>query len=308
MLGRGGPGDRLAGPTPLAAMTEPMPLADALAPGRVVADRFELKDPHRQGGLSVAFTASDRSTGDTCEVQAFSAGLFEGSEQAQQFARDFDGWKRLESSRVARVRDVVVEGPTAFVACDLPAGDSLRTLLDRRGDEPVGVARVAEIGREAALALEELHAAGLVHGDVKPAAIWVDGPHVTLVDGGTTPSLWTAKDLGERTALIGTPYYAPIEQFGGEAPDAGSDVYNLCTLLFEVATGVQPFAGKSFLEVFQSKLAPQPPTFADRNPGLDGRGALEEVVRRGLHADAKRRYTSARQLRTALETLDGGAA
>jgi len=289
-------------------MTEPMPLAAALAPGRVVAERYELEEPHRQGGLSVAFTAGDRTNGDACEVQAFSAGLFDGAEQAQQFARDFEGWKRLDTPRVARVREVVVEGPTAFVACDLPAGDSLRTLLDRRGDESVGVARVVEIGREAALALEELHAAGLVHGDLKPSAVWIDGPRVTLVDGGTTPSLWTAKGMGERTALIGTPYYAPIEQFGGEAPDTNSDVYNLCTLLFEVATGVQPFAGSNFLEVFQSKLAPEPPTFAQRRPGLEGRGPLEQVIRRGLFADAKRRYASARQLRTALESLAGGSA
>lgn len=289
-------------------MTEPMPLAAALAPGRVLAERYELEDPHRQGGLSVAFTAKDRATGDACEVQAFSAGLFEGAEQAQQFAKDLDGWKRLDTPRVARVRDVIVEGPTAFVVCDRPNGDSLRTLLDRRGEEPVGAARVVEIGREAALALEELHAAGLVHGDVKPASVWVDGPHVTLVDGGTTPSLWTAKDLGDRTALIGTPYYAPIEQFGGEAPDARSDVYNLCTLLFEVATGVQPFAGSNFLEVFQSKLAPEPPTFAQRRPGMEGRGAIEDVIRRGLFADVERRYGSARQLRTALESLGGGAA
>lgn len=288
-------------------MTDSMPLADALSPGRVVADRFELIEPHRQGGLSVAFVASDRERGDRCEVQAFTAGLFEGGEQAYEFARSLEDWTKLASARVAVVRDVIVEGPSAFLAADLPRGASLRDLLDRTDDGASEVGRVVEIGVELARALEEIHAAGLVHGDVKPSAVFVDGPHVMLVDGGTTPSLWTAKHLGERTALIGTPYYAPIEQFGGEAPTAGSDVYNLCTLLFELATGVQPFAGSSFLEVFQSKLASEPPTFEQRRPGLGGRRSLEEVVRRGLFADAKLRYASARKLRAALEVLGGGA-
>ncbi|QDU84192.1 Serine/threonine-protein kinase PknB [Planctomycetes bacterium Pla163] len=288
-------------------MTEPAPFADALAPGRVVADRFELKSPWRQGGLSVAFEAHDRERDEPCEVQSFSAGLFEGEDQARAFAATFEPWMALRSERVARVRAVVVEGPNAFVVTDLATGRSLRQFLDEAAGEPLAPARVVEIGLALARGLEDLHAAGLVHGDVKPTSVYVDGPNVMLVDGGTTPSLWTAKDLGERTALIGTPYYAPIEQFGGEAPGPASDIYNVCTLLFELATGVQPFAGRSFLEVFQSKLAPEPPTFAQRAPKLASRGAFEEVVRRGLYADANRRYRTARELRAALETVAGGA-
>lgn len=288
-------------------MTEPAPFADALAPGRVVANRFELKAPWRQGGLSVAFEARDLEHDEPCEVQSFSAGLFEGEEQARAFAATFQPWMSLRSERVARVRAVAVEGPNAFVVTDLATGRSLRQLLDNAGGEPLSSEHVVEIGLALARGLEDLHAAGLVHGDAKPTTVYVDGANVVLVDGGTTPSLWTAKDLGERTALIGTPYYAPIEQFGGEAPGPASDIYNVCTLLFELATGVQPFAGRSFLEVFQSKLAPEPPTFAQRAPKLANRGTLEDVVRRGLYADAGRRYPSARELRTALESIAGGA-
>src|SRR6185295_19899496 len=109
---------------------------------------------------------------------------------------------------------------------------------------------------------------GLVHGDIKPSTIYVDakskklGPQ--LVDGGITPGLWNAKHLGERTALIGTPFYAPVEQFGGESPDVQSDVYNVATVLFEMATGVLPWKGKSFLEVFQAKLQKTPPSMKAR--------------------------------------------
>jgi len=290
-------------------MPEPSTFTDALAPGRVVAGRFELGEPHRQGGLSVAFAATDREDGAACEVQFFSAGLFDGEKEARGFAGSLAGWVGLDDPRVLRVRAIVVEGPCAFVATDLPRGRTLRAELDAhlaKNKKEGGIAeeRVVAIGCELARALEAIHAAGLVHGDVKPSSVFIDKGACVLADGGGTPSLWSAKHLGDRTALIGTPYYAPLEQFGGEAPSASSDVYNLSTVLFELATGVQPWAGRTFLEVFQSKLAPDAPTFASRAPHVRGLDALEAAIRRGLAADVKRRYSSATALREALEGLD----
>jgi serine/threonine protein kinase len=286
---------------------EPQSFTDTFAPGRLLAGRFELGEPHRQGGLSVAFEALDRQSGEPCEVQFFSAGLFEGEKEARGFAESLAGWVRLDDPRVLRVRAIVVEGPCAFVATDLPRGRSLRTELDQhlaKGPSGLPEERVLAIGVELARALEAIHGAGLVHGDLKPSAVFIDKGSCVLADGGSTPALWSAKHLGERTALIGTPYYAPIEQFGGEAPSASSDVYNLATVLFELATGVQPWAGRTFLEVFQSKLASEPPTFASRAPHARGLEALERAIRRGLSPDTKRRYPSASALRSALENLD----
>ncbi|MEZ5977872.1 MAG: protein kinase [Planctomycetota bacterium] len=203
------------------------------------------------------------------------------------------------------VRAIVVDGPNAYVATDLPRGENLRAIADRRfADARLTPTACAPSASNSRARSKDVHAAGLVHGDLKPSAVFVDGDRVVLADGGGTPSLWTAKHLGERTALIGTPYYAPIEQFGGEAPDAGSDVYNLATLLFEMACGAQPWAGRSFLEVFQAKLAAEPPTIASRAPKARVPRELEAVLRRGLHADAQRRYPSAAALRKALEALD----
>ena len=81
--------------------------------------------------------------------------------------------------------------------------------------------------------------AGLVHGDIKPHTIHLEmlkKPHVQLVDGGITPGLWTAKHLGDKTALIGTPFYAPIEQFGGDIAD------------FHALFAMQDFAGVGLMD------------------------------------------------------------
>jgi len=120
-----------------------------------------------------------------------------------------------------------------------------------------------------------------------------------LVDGGVTPSLWNAKGLGEKTALVGTPYYAPVEQFGGEAADVRSDIYNLATVLYECATGVLPWKGASFLEVFQAKLQ-DPPAMKKRAPEVELDPQLEAAILRGCLADKRKRYASAREFQDAL--------
>ena len=124
---------------------------------------------------------------------------------------------------------------------------------------------------------------------------------VSGVPGGITSGLWESKHLGDKTALIGTPFYAPVEQFGGDSPDVRSDVYNVATVLYELCTGVVPWPGKSFLEVFQSKLQSRPPRMTERAPGVNVPAALEEAIVGGLIAEARDRYASAEEFAQQLE-------
>jgi serine/threonine protein kinase len=167
---------------------------------------------------------------------------------------------------------------------------------------------VAAIGVSTLEALEAVHARKLVHGDIKPSTVHVqerDGTSaalaVQLVDGGVTPGLWNAKHLGDRTALIGTPFYAPVEQFGGESPDVASDVYNVAAVLFELCTGVLPWPGRSFLEIFQAKLEKHAPSMRKRAPDVEVEPEFELAVQRGLFADKRQRYATAAQFKAALQ-------
>ena len=129
---------------------------------------------------------------------------------------------------------VWLEDGSILVVTDLPTGDSLRDVLTEKG--AFSAAEVQSIGTTVLGGLSAVHAAGHIHGDIKPNAIHLTGEGPVLVDGGITMGLWSAKHLGDKTALIGTPFYAPVEQFGGEAPDISSDIYNVATVLYELAT------------------------------------------------------------------------
>lgn len=275
-----------------------------LAPGKVLLDRYTIGKVNRHGGMSTTFEVDDGKDG-TCEMQVFPAALFESKKQSTEFAQALGEWKKVKSPSVLATRDVhVLEDGTIVFVTELPPKESLREW--RSDHKHIGADQAVAIGQQLLDGLIAIHAAGLVHGDIKPHTVHIEDKkklRVTLVDGGITPALWTAKHLGDKTALIGTPFYAPVEQFGGESPDVQSDVYNLATVLFELVTGVVPWKGKSFLEVFQAKLAKAPPTMKSRAPRVKVSAQFEEAIAGGLMADKKERYASATEFKKKLKAL-----
>ena len=274
-----------------------------IAPGKEIAGRFTIVGPNRQGGFSTAYEAKDEN-GDRCEIQFFPAGLFEDSGQVGDFETRMKPWTDVDHPAVIKVRELLPLEPDGLaLVTDFPEGESLRARLNEDGQ--IAPKLVVDLGRQLLSGLEAIHAGGLHHGDIKPYSIHVsggaDGQPIQgcLVDGGVTPGLWTAKSLGDKTALIGTPYYAPVEQFGGDAPDVRSDIYNLATVLYESIAGKLPWIGKSFLEVFQAKLQ-DPPPFSQRAPGVSVDRKLEDAISRGCLADRRKRYNSASEFLAAL--------
>jgi serine/threonine-protein kinase len=282
---------------------ETMTLYD-IAPGMLVAGRYRIVGPHRQGGLSTAFEVTDEQQAERCEMQVFPAGLFAEQTQAADFQLAWQPWREVDSAAVVGVRDVLLEGDTLVLLTDFPGGETLRDRLNR--DERLEPVEVLALARQLLAGLSAIHERDLVHGDIKPHTIHLSGSGAQLsaflVDGGITPGLWTAKNLGEKTALIGTPYYAPPEQFGGGAPDVRSDVYNVAAVLFECLAGVLPWKGSSFLEVFQAKLDRSPPSVAARAPGLEVDARLAKAIATGCLADPEQRHASAAEF---LDRLSG---
>lgn len=271
-----------------------------LVKGKKLADRYTIAGTRRQTGFAAVYEATDPS-GGRCEVSLFPAGLFEKADQAEEFRERLLPWKEIDSAHVLKVRDVISVSGGLLLVTDAPPGEELRLRLDR--EKRMEPSEVVAVGSQLLEGLGRIHGAGLVHGDIKPKTIHVHGkgPKITcqLVDGGITPSLWSAKGLGEKTALIGTPYYAPAEQFGGEAADVRSDIYNLATVLYECAAGVIPWTGATFLEVFQSKLQDAPPV-KKRAKEIELDPQLEAAILRGCLADRRKRYASAREFQQAL--------
>jgi len=275
-----------------------------LAPGKVILDRYHILRAHRTAGMSATFEVEDQETNERRELQVFPGSLFENREQAADFADRLAPWQELSSSSILRLCELQVfdDGSVVHVS-EFPSGISLRDWMKEH--EQMDAKSTVRLSCSLIEGLVEIHGAGLVHGDIKPASIYFEPEQDTgvLLDGGITPGLWEAKHLGTRTQLIGTPYYAPLEQFTGDSPDELSDLYNVATVMYELLTGVLPWTGKSFVEVFQSKMQASPPKMAIRKPGVDVDPELEELVAKGLAGARKDRHVSAKAFLECLSTV-----
>jgi serine/threonine protein kinase len=277
-----------------------------LVPGKTLLERFRVKKACRHGGIATTFEVEDTFENDAKrELQIFPGAIFDRPEQGAEFAVAMGEWRQVQSESVLSVLDVVaLEDGTVLLVTDFPPGHSLRDWIQEHGKMPWK--RVVRIGLQLLGGLEQVHDVDLVHGDVKPSTIQITKDHdATLVDGGITPALWDIKHLGDRTQLVGTPVYAPVEQFGGDAPDVQSDVYATATVLFELLSGSVPWKGKSFLEVFQAKLDRKPPSLSRAAPEVELPDGLEEILAEGMMADSNERFGSAGEFRERLETLEG---
>src|SRR5262245_43384606 len=176
-----------------------------LVKGKKLADRYTIVGLRRQTGFAAVYEATDPS-GGRCEVSLFPAGLFERADQAEEFRERLLPWKEIESEGVVRVHDVLSFSGGLLLVTELPDGESLRERLNKK--KRLAAPELAALAHQMLEALGLVHGAGLVHGDLKPPTIYVTGTGAklagVLVDGGITPSLWSAKGLGEKTGLVGT--------------------------------------------------------------------------------------------------------
>lgn len=279
-----------------------------LIPGKLLAERYEIIESFRKGGgMYASFLVLDKEQDAQRVVQVLPSAMLEDGNQSDDFIKTMLNWKDVKHPAVSMTHDVLDLGGGILIVTDVPQGESLREVLNDRGS--MSEAGVLRVGIQMLGGVAAIHAAGLVHGDIKPYTIYAAGEgedvQVQLLDGGITPGLWRAKDLGDKTALIGTPLYAPVEQFGGDSPDVQSDVYNVATVLYELCCGVVPWHGKSFLEVFQSKLEKTAPPMSARAPEVEVSRELEVAIAGGLMADRSQRYATADEFRLRLEAVQG---
>jgi len=273
-----------------------------LQEGKHLFGRYRIDAALAHGPLSARFAVYDEEAQQALNLELFTAGLFEGHGQASFFADRLRAFSQVACAVAVPTHTIqVTEAGDVLRFCERADGTSLRSML--QAGQLLTRARAVALGEELLSGLMALHNHGMAHGDLKPDTLYLQENGVVAVEGGVTPALWRAQHMGARTSLIGTPFYAPLEQFSGEVPDAGSDLYAIGTLLYEGLCGALPWAGKGFIEVFQSKMQDNPPPIESRAPNLRVGKGLEEVLRRSIRARREDRYLHAADFLRALQSV-----
>jgi DNA-binding beta-propeller fold protein YncE len=191
-----------------------------------------------RGGMGVVYRATHLGLDRAVALKVIARELAGDASFRDRFLRESRLAARLDHPAVVPVYDSREVDGELIVAMRLVAGGDLRGLIDREG--PLPPERATALLGQVAAALDAAHAAGIVHRDVKPHNVLVEGDRAYLSDFGL------AKAIDESTAseasVVGTVAYMSPEQWRGEAAGPAADIYSLGCVLYEAVTGIVPYA------------------------------------------------------------------
>jgi serine/threonine protein kinase/tetratricopeptide (TPR) repeat protein len=228
----------------------------------------------------------------------------------KRFLREGEIGKSVRHENVVRTFDcdqLLVDGTHhSFLSMEYVEGQTLRDLLAELDRVPEELCR--HIGREVAKGLAAIHAAGVIHRDMKPENVLITAEHVVKVmDLGVARLNDEALRLSQTGAFVGSIHYAAPECFseGGKHVDGRADLHALGLVLYELASGVSPYYAESIPEILKKVLHEEPRRLGDVNPQLSP--FFEEVVHNLLAKKPDDRFADAATLLQVLEEGENSA-
>ena len=270
---------------------EPLRPLPAPVPGDLLAGRWELCRPLGNGGSGLVFAAWDRDLKTEVALKVVRPDRLSAPALAR-LRREVLVARAVTSPHLVRVFDLGEDAGRPFLTMELVPGGALR----ERMTQPLPLEDVIRIGTEVLEGLAALHAAGIVHRDVKPGNVLL-GPagEARIVDFGLARSLDRDETrLTETETALGTADYMAPEQALGRDVDARSDLYAFGVLLFEMLTGTLPWKAESSFGSVLARLRAKAPDVRKHRP--EAPGWLAEVVARLLERRPEDRYGSAEKV------------
>jgi eukaryotic-like serine/threonine-protein kinase len=247
------------------------------------------------GGMGEVYRARDERLARDVAIKIVAKGLASEDKELERFEREARTLASLSHPNVLNIFDFGRDDGVTYAVMELLEGQNLRERLAKRA---LPWRTAAAIAVAAARGLAAAHAKGIIHRDMKPENIFLlaDGG-VKVLDFGLAHRQVGDDDAPrgpEGETLVGTMVYMAPEQFGGEPPDARTDIWGLGAVLYEMLTGTRPFARLNVSDTMSAILREDPPAI-DRY-GIAVPPALERLVRRCLEKDPDKRVQAAYDL------------
>ncbi len=268
--------------------------------GRRLA-KYEIQEEIGRGGMAVVYRGLDTALKRAVAVKILHPFLSDDAESKRRLQREAEAVAKLHHENILEIFDYSgPESPESYIVTELIAGETLRRFLDRRGESAfpfpeLAACAVLEIGR----ALVHAHQGGIIHRDIKPENVMVsDDGAVKLMDFGIAQMVDTER-LTVTGQLLGSPAYMSPEHVSGKPIDFRTDVFSMGILLYQLATGKLPFAGKNPHEVLRRIGECE---YSDPREVCSRIGArLAGIIRRALAKNPDERYQAVGDMCAELE-------
>jgi eukaryotic-like serine/threonine-protein kinase len=253
---------------------------------------YEVLQVLGRGGFGIVFQAFDEMLQRVVALKVMSPQLAATSPARKRFLREARSSAQVRHENVVQVHEVA-EQPLPYLVMEFIPGETLQQKLDRVG--PLDVPEVLRIGRQIAEGLAAAHATDLIHRDVKPGNVLLEGGHqkVKITDFGLARAADDAS-LSQSGNIAGTPMYMAPEQAEGQTLDQRADLFSLGSVLYQMVTGRPPFRANTTVAVLKRVAADKPRAIREIIPETPQ--WLCDVIAK-LHAkDPADRYQSAREV------------
>jgi serine/threonine-protein kinase len=275
----------------------PARLAEALG------DAYTIEGEIGRGGMGVVYRARDERLQRRVAIKVLPPELAYQAEIRARFTREAQTAARLSHPHIVPIHTVGEGNGLVYFVMGLVEGESVGARLKRRGRLPVE--EVRRIMRETADALGAAHALGVVHRDVKPDNILLEGTRgrVMVTDFGIAKALSgsSGATLTGAGVAIGTPSFMSPEQAAGEREiDGRSDLYSLGIVTYQMLTGELPFSAPTVAGILMKQITEPAPMVTGKR--ADVPEDLSLAVARCLEKDPENRWPTADALRRALES------
>jgi serine/threonine-protein kinase len=275
--------------------------------GKTIADRYEVEKLVGHGGMSSVYKARDRLLERHVALKILHERFTSDDEFVERFKREARAVAQLSHPNIVTVIDRGEDAGRQYIVFEYIDGQNLKELVVRHGR--LSVPEALELGAQMARALAFAHEHGLIHRDVKPQNVLLDGDgRARVTDFGIARSL-DVEGITLAGTVLGTADYIAPEQAGGRPVDAQTDVYSLGAVLFELLAGDVPFSGDNFVTVAMKHVNEPPPDLMQVRADVPARVA--DAIDRALEKDPRRRFPSmdafAAELEACLAELERGA-
>jgi serine/threonine-protein kinase len=261
------------------------PGSSTVVVGERLAGRYRLDEVIGAGGMSMVFRAFDVELERVVAVKVLHAGMTLDSTSVSRFEREALTGASLGHEHIVSVLDRGSDGGRPFIVLEFAGSTNLKQIVEERG--PLPLEEALELTIQVAHGLAFAHAHGCIHRDVKPQNVLVDGRTAKLADFGIARSQVGTDAPTLAGVVLGSSDYISPEQAQGKDVDERSDVYSLGAVLYELLTGVPPFAGESFVAIAMQHVTTPTPAPRRLRP-LPPR--LDLAVRRALAKEPGRRF------------------